>query len=148
METYYTVDQISELLSMHPKTIQRYIREGKLRANKIGKSWRVSGHDLSVFAENTGIQALEPARHSRMKTTVSSVIDIPVQDLDESRRIVTTLTAALNCKPQELGNSTMHVQHLESVDLVRVTLWGGLSFIKEMMDFISVITEQENDHED
>jgi excisionase family DNA binding protein len=49
--SYYTVDQIAELLHIHPKTIQRYIREGKLPASKIGKSWRVSGHDLSRFAE-------------------------------------------------------------------------------------------------
>jgi excisionase family DNA binding protein len=32
---YYTVEQIAEMLQIHPKTIQRYIREGKLRANKI-----------------------------------------------------------------------------------------------------------------
>ena len=50
-ETYYTVEKISKLLSIHPKTVQRYIREGKLRANKVGKGWRVSGHDLSVFME-------------------------------------------------------------------------------------------------
>jgi excisionase family DNA binding protein len=42
-ETYYSVEQISQMLSIHPKTVQRYIREGKMRAAKIGKSWRVSG---------------------------------------------------------------------------------------------------------
>ncbi|WP_432765158.1 helix-turn-helix domain-containing protein, partial [Hungatella hominis] len=31
MDKYYTVEQVAELLTMHPKTIQRYIREGKLR---------------------------------------------------------------------------------------------------------------------
>ena len=46
---YYTVEQISDMLNIHPKTVQRYIREGRLRATKIGKSWRVAGHDLSVF---------------------------------------------------------------------------------------------------
>ena len=50
--TYFTVEQVSELLSLHPKTVQRYIREGKLRATKIGKGWRIAGHDLSVFTEN------------------------------------------------------------------------------------------------
>ena len=30
MEKYYTVEKVAEMLSMHPKTIQRYIREGKL----------------------------------------------------------------------------------------------------------------------
>ena len=49
---YYSVEQISDMLDIHPKTIQRYIREGRLRATKIGKSWRVTGHDLSVFIEH------------------------------------------------------------------------------------------------
>ena len=50
-ETYYSVEQVAQMLHMHPKTIQRYIREGRLRAAKIGKSWHISGHDLSSFVE-------------------------------------------------------------------------------------------------
>ena len=37
IDNYYTVEQISGILNIHPKTIQRYIREGRLRAAKIGK---------------------------------------------------------------------------------------------------------------
>ena len=37
MGRYYTVDEIANILSMHPKTIQRYIREDKLHAKK---SWK------------------------------------------------------------------------------------------------------------
>lgn len=33
-EKFFTVEEIGEMLKMHPKTIQRYIREGKLRAVK------------------------------------------------------------------------------------------------------------------
>jgi len=55
---YYTVEQISEMLNIHPKTIRRYIREGRLHATKIGKSWRITGHDLSVFVESDGDKGL------------------------------------------------------------------------------------------
>ena len=55
-ETYYSVEQISEMLHIHPKTVQRYIREGKLRAAKLGKSWRVTGHDLTPLTPITIIQ--------------------------------------------------------------------------------------------
>jgi excisionase family DNA binding protein len=54
MKGYYTVQQISDMLDIHPKTIQRYIREGKLRASKVGKGWRITGHDLSTFVESNG----------------------------------------------------------------------------------------------
>lgn len=36
-EKFYTIDQIAEILGMHNKTIRKFITEGKLRANKIGK---------------------------------------------------------------------------------------------------------------
>ncbi|NLT40483.1 MAG: helix-turn-helix domain-containing protein [Clostridiales bacterium] len=49
-EEYYTVEQISKMLAIHPKTVQRYIREGRLRAAKIGKSRRVGGSDLMLLS--------------------------------------------------------------------------------------------------
>lgn len=143
---YYTVEQISELLSIHPKTIQRYIREGKLRASKIGKSWRVTGHDLSVFTEsakNTGIIG----GHGRTipaedRVKVSSVVDISVYDRDEAIRIVNTLTAVLNSKPPEYGTSTMHTQYIEAESKVRITLWGQIGFMETIFGSISALTEQ------
>lgn len=140
-EKYYTVDQISKMLDIHPKTIQRYIREGKLRANKIGKSWRVTGHDLSVFAESAMKSSPAPAVSPEDRTVVSSVIDIQIDDFDDSTRIVNLLTSALNCKPQEYGKSAMHLQHLEQEDKVRITLWGNIRFMKEMIELISVVTD-------
>ncbi|WP_367568416.1 helix-turn-helix domain-containing protein [Lacrimispora sp.] len=140
-EKYYTVEQVSKMLDIHPKTIQRYIREGKLRANKIGKSWRITGHDLSIFAENNDSRNHDVMEQPQDKATVSSVIDIQIHDFDESARIINMLTAALNCKPPEYGRSTMHVQHLEHENKVRVALWGNIYFMKEMLDLISDVTE-------
>lgn len=143
-EKYYTVEQISKLLNIHPKTIQRYIREGKLRANKIGKSWRITGHDLSIFAESTDNRNLDVITRPQDKAIVSSVIDIQIDNFDESTRIVNMLTAALNCKPQEYGKSTMNIQHLEHENKVRIALWGNVHFMKEMIEIISVVTEALN----
>ena len=54
-EKFYTIDQIAEILGMHHKTIRKFITEGKLRANKVGKQWRISGHDLSLFMEDNNV---------------------------------------------------------------------------------------------
>ena len=39
-EQYYTVEQIAHMLNIHPKTIQRYIREGETSRNQDRKGWR------------------------------------------------------------------------------------------------------------
>jgi excisionase family DNA binding protein len=43
MERYYTVEQISQMLNIHPKTIQRYIREGKLAGRRSEKDGALRG---------------------------------------------------------------------------------------------------------
>ena len=129
------------MLSIHPKTVQRYIREGKLRAAKIGKSWRVSGHDLSVFAEATNDER-NKSDVKDTRVTASCVIDIDVISRDEAIRIVNTLSATMNVKPPEYGQSSMHTQFIEADDKVRITLWGDVKFIAVILDAIDVLTQQ------
>lgn len=146
-EEYYTVEQISNMLNIHPKTIQRYIREGKLRAVKIGKGWRVSGHDLSTFIENDSYEKQAISGNSSEHSIIaSSVIDISVYGKEEAIRIMNTLTATLNAKPSEYGQSSMQSQYIERENTVRVTLYGGTRFMAIMMDTITMLTEP-NDEE-
>lgn len=141
-EDYYTVGQISKMLDIHPKTIQRYIREGRLRAAKIGKAWRISGHDLSVFIENANDEGLGSVDQSVRSITASSVIDIMACGKEDAIRIMNTLTAVLNVKPPEYGQSSMQSQYIERENMVRVTLWGDIRFMAMMMDTIILLTDR------
>lgn len=141
---YYSVERIAKMLDIHPKTVQRYIREGKLRAAKIGKSWRVNGHDLSAFTEKANISPEKKERSvsEEERVKASSVIDIDVDSRDEAIRIVNTLTAAMNAKPAGYGQSSMHAQILEPDLKVRITLWGGLKFMTVILSAIEAATDQ------
>ncbi len=140
-ETYYTVEQIAELLHMHSKTVQRYIREGKLRAVKIGKGWRVSGHDLSVFTEGAKLSG-KPEAMTEPRVKASAVIDIDVRSRDEAIRIVNTLTASMNGKPPEYGPSSMQAQFIEPEFKVRLMLWGGVSFMSAILSAVEALTDE------
>ncbi|MDF3003239.1 MAG: binding domain protein excisionase family, partial [Bacillota bacterium] len=126
MKDYYTVDQISEMLDIHPKTIQRYIREGKLRATKIGKGWRVTGHDLSIFIQSNSDDTSDREKQPDRKVIASSVIDVATYGKDDAIRIMNTLTAASNAKPPEYGQSSIQSQYIERENMVRITLWGDI----------------------
>lgn len=144
-EKYYTVDEISELLKIHPKTVQRYIREGKLKAAKVGKSWRVSGHDLSTFAEGADAIGQTPSVFQEQAAPadikVSAVIDIPVAGTQESIRIANTLTAISNSKPSGYGASSLQTQYLMTENVMRVMIWGNLDFTQIIMDSIASLLE-------
>lgn len=156
-EKFYTIDQIAEILGMHHKTIRRFITEGKLRANKIGKQWRISGHDLSIFMENNNINIRNKneiadekiefstndtnIKDSKSKMKISTVVDINEIDMEEHRRISNTLLAVMNSKDSKLSNSTINIQHYQKDKNLKIMLWGDIEFTKEMLDFISTLTD-------
>lgn len=159
-DRFYTVDQIAEILGMHHKTIRKFITEGKLRANKVGKQWRISGHDLSTFMENNNVKINNKAevendkvefstsdvevRGSHNKINISAVVDINEVNMDECRRISNMLLALMNTKDSKMSNSTINIKHYPKENNLKVMLWGDTEFIKEMLDFISILT-QNND---
>ena len=49
MENLFTISQIAYILKVHPLTIRRYIREGKLKAVKLGGNIRIKESDLQNF---------------------------------------------------------------------------------------------------
>lgn len=50
----YTLKELEELLSTSYRTLLNYIKEGKLKAVKIGKSWRVTEENLKAFLNGEG----------------------------------------------------------------------------------------------
>lgn len=50
-EILYTVKQVGILLKVHPLTVRRYIREGKLKAIKIAGNIRIPQSYLDNFSE-------------------------------------------------------------------------------------------------
>ncbi len=134
-ESYFTVEQIAQMLQMHPKTVQRYIREGKLRAVKVGKGWRVSGHDLSVFTESAPVPGETPT------AVVSCVADVYTADKAAAIRITNTLTAGLNSKPAGMGKSSMRTQYIPEEQKLRITLYGSARIVAAMLESIAMLTE-------
>lgn len=156
-EKFYTIDQIADILGMHHKTIRKFITEGKLRANKVGKQWRISGHDLSLFMEDNNVNIksnnkLESEKiefsngdidsnNRTSKINVSTVIDINEVDIDEHRRISNTILALMNSKDSKMSNSTINIKYYKSDKNLKVMLWGNVKFTNEMLGFISTIID-------
>ena len=136
-ELYYTVEQIAQMLQMHPKTVQRYIREGKLRAVKVGKGWRISGHDLSVFTEDRSAQS-----ESAPTAVVSCVADVFTADKAAAIRIMNTLAAGLNSKPVGYGQCSMQTQYIPEEQKLRIMLYGGARVTAALLDAIATLTEE------
>lgn len=156
-EKFYTIEQIAGILGMHHKTIRKFITEGKLRANKVGKQWRISGHDLSIFIEDNNISSQNKTENENenvefstnsidsntkaSKINISTVIDINEIAMDEHRRISNTLLALMNSKDSKMSNSTINMKYYKDNKNLKIMIWGDIEFTKEMLDFISTIRD-------
>ena len=47
-----TVHEIADLLKMRESTVRAWIRDGDLRAIKMGRDWRVPVKDLEAFMDD------------------------------------------------------------------------------------------------
>ncbi len=52
MEEFYTVNQTAIALKVHPLTIRRYLKEGKLKAFRVGGNIRIAVQDLRAFTQS------------------------------------------------------------------------------------------------
>nr|WP_241022539.1 helix-turn-helix domain-containing protein [Burkholderia sp. Se-20373] len=68
---FHTVEESAARLRLHPKTVLRFIREGKLHAARVGRAYRILDADLAAFAQT------KPAAPVPRAVRVTSIVDIP-----------------------------------------------------------------------
>jgi excisionase family DNA binding protein len=103
-EEVYTVEQFAERLKLHPKTVLRFIKDGRLRAVKVGKSWRILRTDMEAtmtgFSPEDYRGAVEAYRGAlekrvaRSDARVTSIVDLSGIAPDLAERMARMLPAA------------------------------------------------------
>jgi len=53
MDTLYTPQEVADSLKVDVRTVYRWIREGRLRAVKIGHFWRITSAELERLLSGT-----------------------------------------------------------------------------------------------
>ncbi|RAJ43669.1 excisionase family DNA binding protein [Kitasatospora sp. SolWspMP-SS2h] len=89
MNNFYSVEDVAELLGLHVKTVRGYVRDGKLKAVRIGKQYRIARAEVEAFTG--GGVALKPAR-----VDVSAVVQVEGVGARDADRLVTGVLAAAN----------------------------------------------------
>lgn len=84
----FTVETAAARLGLHPKTVLRLIREGRLRATRIGKSYRIARADFEAFSGLPPAPAAPPVR-------ATCIVELPDLAMAQAERLAATLTAAV-----------------------------------------------------
>ena len=140
-ERLYSVEQVADLLGLHVRTVRTYVRDGRLKAIRIGKQYRISGDDLEAF---TGHQIAPPARETARRVRhaeVSSIVQVDAISRDELSRVSTMITAAVKGRPagdQNLRIETVYDQERASMKIILI---GGLGTTAELLKIIDMLVD-------
>ena len=89
----YSVEQVADLLNLHVKTVRNYVREGRLKAVRIGKQYRISGEDLAALTGRPVASFRpEPVRRTR-HVEVSSIVEIDAVSPETANRLTVAMMA-------------------------------------------------------
>lgn len=54
MDDYMTTAQAAEILGLHPASISRLVKQGKLRGERFGRDWMVSKRSVEDYLKRFG----------------------------------------------------------------------------------------------
>jgi len=128
---FVTVEQAAEELRLHSKTVLRYIRDGRLAATRIGKSYRITRSELDAFAGVASGHADTTA--SARTTCIVDILDISV---DTSARIATFLQSA--AMTGDAGTPPLHLETAfdTSAGSLKVVMIGSPSDVARLLDML------------
>lgn len=146
----YSIADLSEILKLHPKTILRFIHEGKIKARKIGRSWMVSRDELKEYAhsefagEERPRQETSPVRLAE-RIAVSAVVEIDEENSDEASRISNSLMAMLNGKDDSWGKTRFDFFYYPEIQKAKYVLYGSPKFIAAVLGTFDLLAAQKEE---
>ena len=135
----YSVDQVAGLLGLHVRTIRSYVRDGRLKAVRIGKQYRIARDDLEAFTGHpVSAPVAEARRHFHVE--VSSIVQIDAIGPDRSGRISTHLMAATN---GPASGAPLRVQTIYDEERARlkIVVLGDPSTTAALLQLIGALLE-------
>lgn len=138
-DTLYTTEEVATLLGLQTRTVRGYIRDGRLRATRIGKQYRVTQDDVRAL---TGGHA--PVV-TRTRVEVSAIVQVDPASRATMDRISALVVGAATGRS---GSSAtpLHVQTVydEVRQRLKVIVVGDADAVARTITLIDALVEDAN----
>ena len=146
---FFTIDQVAAKLGVHPKTVRRYISGGRMAAQKIAGSWRISPKALTAFFNACGnsggaqqqnqseINLLQQNGNFDLdqKIQARTVVDYRVTDEGVAREMLKEVMTMIAEHSLDAKKSRFSFEYGDS-DLMRLNFLGSPSYIHAVMTIL------------
>jgi len=130
-EDLYTLEQVAGRLGLHVRTVRAYVRDGRLKAVRIGKQYRVTPADLEAL---TGALPRR-SRHAE----VSSIVEIDAVPREQADRISTTLLASVKSRDERDERLRLDTIYDEERARLKIIATGSVATIASLLKFIDLL---------
>ncbi|WP_410642269.1 helix-turn-helix domain-containing protein [Amycolatopsis sp. lyj-346] len=133
----FSVEQVAAKLGLHVRTVRNYVRDGRLKAVRIGKQYRITAEDLAAF---TGLPVAE--RAAVPAAELSGVVEIDGVDRAAADRIATMVVASVN-GPRDGGERPLRVETIYDGEraTMKIIVLGDLAAGADLLRWVASITE-------
>jgi excisionase family DNA binding protein len=143
-EVIYSIEQVAERLGLHVKTVRNYVREGRLKAVRIGKQYRIAAADLATMMGRP-VSTLDPpavrrARHAE----VYSIVEVDTVSPELSGRITNMLLGAASSRDHS-DNVPMQVKAIYDAahGQLKLILIGSMETTAALLKLVNALVEVE-----
>lgn len=138
----FSVFDVATRLNLHVKTVRSYVREGRLKATRIGKQYRIAREDLEAFTGHpiTPTDRELAKRHRHVEA--SSIVQVEAISPEESDRVANSLSTFVYGRPKSdepLRIETMYDRHLGRM---KVILLGGASETASALKLLKSLVQE------
>lgn len=138
----YSVEQVAEVLNLHVRTVRNYVREGRLKAVRIGKQYRIAREDLEAMTGHALPQDEPVRRHRHIE--VSSIVEIDAISQETAIRLMNALTAMPKSRPDRDQPFRVETLYNEERARLKVILTGSIATVSAFQSFIATYLEAQS----
>ncbi|MFC8825075.1 helix-turn-helix domain-containing protein [Streptomyces sp. NPDC057137] len=142
----YSVGEVAERLGLHVRTVRNYVRDGRLKAVRIGKQYRISRADFEALTSlpETGEPAAADIPRVR-HVEVSSIVQIDSVGPESASRLSTLVTASAQSVRDTADSLRIQVVYDSERARMKIVILGGAADTAALLNLIDGVLGPGND---
>jgi len=137
----YSVEQVAHRLGLHVRTVRNYVRDGRLKAIRIGKQYRIARRDLAAMTGDARVSQDDLSATRERHIEASSIVQIDGIGREAASRVTTGLMATVNGRNRDDDPLRVDTIYDEERERLKVILTGSLETTGQLLKMIRLYTD-------
>ncbi|MGH8261103.1 MAG: helix-turn-helix domain-containing protein [Steroidobacteraceae bacterium] len=137
-----SVFEIASRLSLHVKTVRNYVRDGRLKAVRVGKTYRILRSDLEAFIGHPLPPTESELARRQRHVEVSAVVQIDAISAEHAAQLESSLVAFVHGRSggteERVRSETIYDRN---IGRLKIILLGDANGASAALKFITALLE-------